>query len=124
MLPLAAAAITLALVFYSVAVWWEHATRELRGRHLLLFWLGLIFDTTGTTLMSRIAGSSFQLNLHGITGILAIALMLFHALWATIVHAGKNETRKRTFHKLSVVVWAVWLVPYLSGLIVGMGIVR
>ena len=124
MLPLAAGAITLALAFYSVAVWWERASRKLQGRHLLLFWLGLVCDTTGTTLMSRLAGTSFQLNLHGITGILAIALMLFHAVWATVVHAGRSEKPKLTFHRLSVVVWAVWLVPYLSGLVVGMGFVR
>ena len=124
MLPFAATFITLALVFYTIAVWWERASRKLRGRHLVLFWLGLACDTTGTTLMGKLAGGIFQATFHGITGMLAIVLMLGHAVWATVVHAGKNEAAKTSFHKFSVVVWAVWLVPYLSGMIVGMGVIR
>jgi uncharacterized repeat protein (TIGR03987 family) len=112
--------ITLALVFYTIAVWWEKATKSLKGRHLLLFWLGLVCDTTGTTLMGKLAGSIFQLNFHGITGALAVILMLIHALWATTVHASKRLEPKTQFHKYSVLVWAVWLVPYISGLIFGM----
>jgi uncharacterized repeat protein (TIGR03987 family) len=112
--------ITLALVFYTIAVWWEKITKALKGRHLLLFWLGLICDTTGTSLMGKLAGSIFQLNFHGITGALAVLLMLIHALWATIVHVSKRPEPKTQFHKYSVLVWAVWLVPYISGLIFGM----
>jgi uncharacterized repeat protein (TIGR03987 family) len=113
--------ISLALVFYTTAVWWERSMGILKGRHILLFWLGFICDTLGTTLMGKIAGGPFQMNFHGITGLLAILLMLFHALWGTAVHASKKQGPKTSFHKFSVVVWAVWLVPYLSGMILGMG---
>ncbi|HUW40156.1 MAG TPA: HsmA family protein [Rectinemataceae bacterium] len=124
MLPIAAATITLAMVFYSIAVWWERAMGKLRGRHLLLFWLGLACDTTGTTLMGKMAGSAFELNFHGIAGLLAILLMLFHSAWATVVHASRAEEPKLRFHRLSVAVWAVWLVPYVSGMIYGMSRIR
>jgi len=120
LLPLAIVTISFALVFYTVAVWWEFASKLLKGRHLLLFWLGFAFDTTGTTLMGRITGGSFALNFHGVTGLLAILLMLFHAFWATVVHASKRLEPKQRFHKLSIVVWAVWLVPYFSGVVFGM----
>jgi uncharacterized repeat protein (TIGR03987 family) len=113
--------ITLALVLYTTAVWWERAMRILKGRHLLLFWLGFCCDTAGTTLMGRIAGGPFRFNFHGITGLLAILLMLFHAAWGTVVHAGKRLEPKQRFHRFSVVVWAAWLIPYLSGVIFGMG---
>jgi len=112
--------ITLALALYTTAVWWERAMGVLRGRHLLLFWLGFACDTTGTTLMGKIAGGPFAFSFHGITGMLAILLMLFHAVWGTVVHAGKRPEPKASFHRLSVAVWAVWLVPYLSGLVFGM----
>jgi uncharacterized repeat protein (TIGR03987 family) len=111
--------ITSALIFYTIAVWWEKSAKALKGRHLLLFWLGLICDTTGTALMGKLAGSAFQPNFHGITGALAVLLMLIHALWATIVHASKSPEPKTEFHKYSVIVWAIWLVPYISGLIFG-----
>jgi TIGR03987 family protein len=114
--------ITAALVFYSTAVWWERILGFLRGWHILLFWIGLVCDTTGTALMEKLAGGTFQLNFHGITGLLAVILMLFHALWGTIVHAGKNPEPKQSFHKFSLVVWAIWLIPYLSGMVFGMSI--
>ena len=117
----AIATISAALVFYTAAVFWEKRTGILRGRHLLLFWLGLICDTAGTTLMGRIAGEVFKLNFHGITGALAILLMLFHAGGATVVHGSKRPEPKAQFHKYSLLVWAVWLIPYVSGMVFGAG---
>lgn len=71
--------------------------------------------------MGRITGGSFQFNLHGITGALAIILMVFHAVWGTIVQLRKNPGALNNFHKLSVVVWAFWLILYVIGVTVGMG---
>lgn len=49
--------------------------------------------------------------IHGITGLAAIVLMLFHAIWATVVYVqgrGHNASalkREQTFHRLSAAVW-------------------
>jgi len=115
----AVVAINLALVFYTLGVWGEKFTGRLRGRHLALFWTGLVFDTTGTTMMGEIAGG-LDFDLHGITGMLAIVLMLSHALWATIVFIRKDEQKLRDFHKFSLFVWLVWLVPFFTGMVVAM----
>ncbi len=112
--------ITLALVFYTVGVWAEKLQGGLKKCHLVVFYLGLIFDTTGTTLMSKLANNGFELNFHGVTGLIAIILMLFHAVWATVVLAKNNEEAKQNFHKFSIIVWIIWLVPYFSGMVVGM----
>lgn len=77
-------------------------------------------DTTGTTLMSRIADNSAvsgKLLLHDITGCLAIGLMFIHAIWATVVICKKNEEKMHNFHKFSLF---VWLVPYIIGIVMGM----
>jgi len=113
-------AITLALVFYTIGVWSEKTQGQLKKWHLVLFYVGLVFDTSGTTLMSKIASSGFMLNFHGITGLLAILLMLFHAIWATVVLVKDDEKAKANFHKLSIVVWIIWLIPFISGAIFGM----
>lgn len=117
-------AITLAFVFYTVGVWWEHRQRELRKIHLLFFVLGLICDVTGTTLMSVMAGSSEEtgtlMSVHGITGAIAIMLMMLHAIWALLVLIRNRPTEKQSFHKFSVIVWAIWLVPYILGMVMGM----
>ncbi|MEG0495753.1 MAG: HsmA family protein, partial [Eubacterium sp.] len=92
----------------------------------IIFWIGLLCDTTGTTIMSMIARagtdpiSLVEQMMHGITGVLAIALMLFHAVWATWVLNKGDEKKKEAFHKFSIVVWAIWLIPYLLGAFIGM----
>lgn len=119
MLVYAILSITSALIFYSIGVWSEKIQGQLKKWHLAIFWVGLIFDTIGTTLMGKIAGSGFELNFHGITGLLAILLMAFHAVWAAFVIVKNNKDAKANFHKFSILVWVIWLIPYLSGAIFG-----
>ena len=69
-------------------------------------------------MMEMTAGLSF--NIHGVTGVLAILLMLVHAVWATIVLLRKDEKAITTFHRFSVVVWSIWLVPYFTGFFASM----
>jgi uncharacterized repeat protein (TIGR03987 family) len=108
-------AISSALVFYSIGVWSEKLASRLKPWHLILFWVGFLCDTTGTTIMGDMAGK-WQFNLHGLTGALAILLMLGHALWATVVLVKKEEHALQTFHNFSLFVWLVWLVPYFTGM--------
>lgn len=111
--------ISLAFVFYTVGVWSEKFQGRLLTWHAVMFWIGLACDVTGTTAMSKLAGSSFQFNFHGITGMLAILIMLLHAVWATAVLVKNDEPARENFRKLSVHVWAIWLLPYISGLVFG-----
>ena len=112
--------ISLALVFYTIGVWAERLAGRLKAWHLIFFWGGLVFDTIGTGLMMDLAGG-IGLDVHGITGALAIALMVFHAVWATLVLVRKDEKVITSFHRFSVVVWVIWLIPYLTGFFVSMG---
>lgn len=118
MLATASAVISLALVAYTIGVFSERRSGELKRSHLAFFWLGLICDSTGTGLMSIMAQNSggAMSPLHPVTGFLAIALMLFHAGWATYVVFRGNEKTRRGFHTLSIV---VWLVPYFVGMLIG-----
>lgn len=106
--------ITLALIFYSIGVWAERLQGRLKAWHLLFFWLGLVCDTTGTGIMLEMAGG-MAFDVHGSTGLLAILLMLVHAVWATIVLVRRDEKWILSFHRFSLIVWLVWLVPYLNG---------
>lgn len=120
MLVYATITITLALVFYTIGVWSEKIQGELKKWHLVLFYIGLIFDTTGTTIMSQLANGGSLFSFHGITGLLAILLMLFHAIWATVVLVRNDEKAKASFHKFSIIVWLIWLIPFISGAVFGM----
>ena len=111
--------ITLALVFYSIGVWSERLAGRLKGWHLIFFWGGLTFDTIGTGMMMDMAGG-ITLDIHSVTGVLAILLMVVHAVWATAVLVRKDERAIVNFHRFSVLVWAIWLVPYFTGFFVSM----
>ena len=112
--------ISLALVFYTIGVWSERFAGRLKGWHLVFFWGGLVFDTVGTGMMMEMAGG-LTFDIHGVTGVLAILLMLVHATWASIVLARKDGKAIANFHKFSVLVWVIWLVPYFTGFFVSMG---
>ncbi len=111
--------ITLALVFYSIGVWSERIQGQLKPWHLAFFWLGLVCDTWGTSLMIEMAGG-LTFDIHGVTGVIAILLMMVHAVWATIVLIKKDEKAIRSFHKFSLFVWFIWLIPYLSPMVINL----
>ena len=108
--------ISLALVFYSIGVWSERIQGKLKIWHLVFFWLGLVCDTWGTGLMIEMAGG-LTFDIHGVTGVIAIVLMMIHAIWATLVIIRRDETAIKNFHKFSLFVWFVWLIPYFSPMI-------
>ncbi len=111
--------ITLALIFYTIGVWSERLQGRLKVWHLALFYFGLICDSFGTNYMSQLSDASL-VSLHGITGVIALVLMFIHAVWGTIVLIKKNEQTIENFHKFSIFVWCVWLVPYILGMLLGM----
>ncbi|MEV8268015.1 HsmA family protein [Microbacterium sp. NPDC076911] len=123
MLPAAIVTITLALVFYTIGVWAERIQKVLKWWHVAFFALGLAADTTGTLMMSSIANERRAAGVEASaldtvmawSGLIAIALMAFHLVWAVIVLLRGRDKEIHTFHRFSVVVWVIWLIPYVAG---------
>ena len=113
--------ITLALVFYSTGVWAERITRYLKGWHVAAFWTGFLFDVSGTWAMGRLSDDPFNiLDTHTLTGQIALWLMLAHAIWATFVVKKGSDSFRKQFHRYSMIVWLIWLIPYIGGMMMGM----
>ena len=113
--------ITLALIFYSAGVWAERITRYLKGWHVAAFWTGFLFDVSGTWAMGRLSDDPFNiLDLHTLTGQIALWLMLAHAIWATFVVRKGSDSFRKQFHRYSLIVWLIWLIPYIGGMMMGM----
>lgn len=113
--------ITLALIFYSLGVWAERISRYLKPWHVVAFWTGFAFDVSGTLGMHIMAGGFFDFTQpHTLTGQIALWLMLIHAAWATYVVRKGSEKTRTGFHRYSVLVWLIWLVPYIGGMFMGM----
>ena len=113
--------ITLALVFYSLGVWAERFSSYLKVWHVVTFWIGFSFDVTGTLAMHFISENPFNLrDTHTLTGQIALWLMLAHAVWASLVVRKNNEQLRHKFHRYSIMVWLIWPVPYIGGMLMGM----
>ncbi|NQX81950.1 MAG: TIGR03987 family protein [Flavobacteriaceae bacterium] len=111
---------TLALVFYTIGVWAERLKKQLKAWHLIFFWLGLIADTLGTVYVKKQVGEVIIFNFHTITGILGLLLMLVHTVWATYIVIKNNPKQLTSFHRFSLFVWLLWLIPYFTGFFSGM----
>lgn len=46
--------------------------------------------------------------------------MAIHLIWAITVLIRNHDHEKVTFHRFSVIVWAIWLIPYIAGAAVAM----
>jgi uncharacterized repeat protein (TIGR03987 family) len=121
--------ITLALVFYTIGVWSERIQGELKWWQVGAFALGFAADTSGTLLMSAIArsdgpsgleGSPILAQLMAVSGVVALVLMGLHLAWAVVVMIRNKPAERKSFHKFSLVVWTIWLVPYFTGAIAAM----
>jgi uncharacterized repeat protein (TIGR03987 family) len=119
MLHFAIITITLALCWYSTAVWAERISGRLKKWHVVFFWIGFLSDATGTITMT-ILSKGYLIDIHGISGPVALLLMLIHASWATVVIKRRNEKLITSFHKFSMFVWMIWLIPYITGVIMHM----
>ncbi len=113
--------ISLALLFYSMGVWAERLARYLKAWHVFAFWTGFTFDVSGTLAMTKLAEGPFNpVALHTLTGQIALWLMLAHAIWATYVVRKGSEKARSSFHRYSLIVWLIWLIPYFGGMFMGM----
>ncbi len=114
--------ISLSLVFYSLGIWSERLARYLKPWHVFIFWTGFVFDMLGTLHMHFISTKPFNiLEPHTLTGQIALWLMLVHAIWATFVIRKGSEALRKSFHRYSLIVWLIWLVPYFGGMWLAMG---
>ena len=121
MVILSSVLITLALVFYSLGIWAERIARRLKPWHEVTFWIGFSFDVAGTLAMHKIAEGAFNFwDPHTLTGQIALWLMLGHAIWATVVIRNLMESMLNRFHKISIFVWLIWLIPFFGGMYMAM----
>lgn len=115
--------ISSALVFYTIGVWGERLQGQLKAWHLGFFVMGLYADAVGTGLMEHIAKlTNLHDNVHTVTGIIAISLMLIHVIWALWTYFKGSEKAKRHFNRFSIIVWLIWLIPYCIGVYMGMSL--
>ena len=113
------AAITLALVAYTVGFAGIHRRRRISGTILAFLIAGLVLDTTATACMTMLAGG-VSLTLHGVVGYLALYLMLALVLlsWR---HRGRSGAEPVTKGLLDYtrIAYLLWVVAFVMGVVLG-----
>ncbi len=111
---------SIAMVFYTWGVWSERKQKYLMPKHVKLFACGVAADCLATLLSSIVIGGVVWTP-HAIMGFVSLGLMAVHFVWSVIaIRQNKPDTLRR-FHRLSLLVWSVWMVSYLSGFVLGLG---
>lgn len=111
---------TVAMVFYTCGVWAEKSARRLKKWHVYMFGCGVAVDTLATVLTFMVIGA-LVFTPHSIMGFISLTLMAIHFVWAVRTLRRGDEHALTNFHKLSLIVWTIWMVSYLSGFLLGMG---
>lgn len=112
---------TLALLVYSIATWAGVIAGKLKKWHLLLFWIGLVADVSGTFIIGSVYGG-FVMNTHSYLGAVAIIAILLQNIFGTKTLLEKNETWIVKFpKKVLLPVWILWMASYIAGLILSGG---
>lgn len=119
MLIVAIVSMLIAVTAYTIAVFTERKAGIILKKHIIIFLIGLFFDVLGTTFMSLIS-ETFKMDIHGITGLAAVILMMIHVVLAILVYLKGTEAQKKNFHHYSLIIWMIWLIPFVTGLIINM----
>lgn len=112
LLPLAVICVILALISYTVSIWYERLKNKMPNKMLYLLWIGFFFDALGTLFMILIS-EGFKLDMHSYTGFAALFLMLIKALITTSTR--NMENKGFLLKNYGVVFWLYWVFVFVSG---------
>lgn len=110
--------ITTALVVYSIAVWSNWRAKVLSVTHIALLWIGLAADALATRMMG-LSVEETTWDFHTISGYAGLGLMAILAIVGSWAKITDREDILKSFHKYAVPVWVIWVVSYLTGVVIG-----
>lgn len=105
----------IALILYSVAIWSDRKAMELRPWMISVFALAVALDSLGTVLLCATATDALRVNVHTVTGMASLLIMLAHFLWAFTAYWKSDAASAARFRRWSPWAWGLWMVSFLSG---------
>ena len=109
-----------ALLFYTAAVWWNFFTKRLKGAQAVLLALGLVTDIAATSGMAASVKGEMRWDLHTLSGYTALALMFLVTVVGGYAVLKDNEPLRRRFHTFSLPVWFIWMISWVTGVVLGL----
>lgn len=118
-LMLGSGVVTLALIFYSIAIITEQKKHAVTSVILIFITLGLFSDIISTLLM--IIGSNYKLiSFHGILGYSALVGMLIDTIMIWKLRLKNQSAVSSKLHIYTRIAYIWWVVAYISGSVTGM----
>ncbi len=108
--------VILALLAYSVAVYFEQRTRLVTGRVRFFLTLGISLDIIATALM--VTGSpNSPFTLHGLLGYSSLLGMLVDAglIWRHYLREGSDSPIPRRLHLYTRLAYFWWVAAFITG---------
>jgi uncharacterized repeat protein (TIGR03987 family) len=109
---------SIALVLYTIAIWSERLSLQLKNWHVLVFFAGVVTDFIATWITIKFIGA-IVFTPHALFGFAALILMVLHFIWALMVRVNNSQKMATLFHKFGLFVWSVWMISYITGFTLG-----
>jgi uncharacterized repeat protein (TIGR03987 family) len=113
--------VNLALISYTIYIFYERKTRRTGNKVLAFLTAGITFDIIATTCMI-IGSSRGAFTLHGILGYSSLLGMLADAFltWRSRIKNGPGSELKASLHKYALIAYIWWIIAYLTGFVLVM----
>lgn len=113
--------VTIALVCYTLAIFFEQRKRMLTGIFVMFLFLGFVFDLVSTILMMS-GSNNGPFTIHGLIGFTSLfgMLLLFLHTVGNIKVKGLRKSISRPVHLFANITYAWWVISYITGAVIGM----
>jgi hypothetical protein len=105
-----------ALVLYTVGVWGAFRSKAVGSRHVVLLWIGLVFDVLATSMMALQIGG-FGRDLHTALALLGMFGMFLAAAVGSWALAAGHDAARRFVARWTVAPWALWVFVFVWGMV-------
>ena len=108
--------VTLALIFYSIAIITEQRKKIVNNFILTFLVIGVVFDICATAMMV-IGSSQSGITIHGLLGYSALAVMLIDAILLVRLKSkeGDGVEVPKSLHLYSRIAYSWWVVAFITG---------
>jgi hypothetical protein len=116
-------ALIVALVLYSFGVWGAFKAKAFSTKHLVMIWLGVVFDIVATLMMVISAGGILQWDTPANKLHTALALAAYFGMVGVASGAPPlklNDRCRTLFTRIAIAPWALWVGVYVWGMVTRM----
>ena len=113
--------VTLALIYYIIAILTEQFKKQIIPRVMVFITVGVLLDITATIFM--ILGSrNSPFTFHGSIGYSALIVMIIECslLWKLYFRQGIRALVPRKTHLYSLVAYVWWVIAYITGSLIAL----